>query len=33
VFGGFLKKDQFFLKKIDSFKELDRTFSFIKQAL
>ena len=28
VFRGFLQKDWFFLKKIDSFKESDRTYSF-----
>ncbi len=33
VFAGFFKKDRFFLKKIDSFKESDRTFSFIKHTL
>jgi hypothetical protein len=28
VFRGFSPKDRFFLKKIDSFKESDRTYSF-----
>ncbi len=32
-FGGFFKKDWFFLKKTDSFKESDRTFSFIRHAI